>query len=65
MDELKNNYSVKNSEIIYVNKEDLAFDNIKNYNDLYELVKDYKYIFIDEIQDIESWEKAIRSLQSV
>gem|GEM_PF-4121488 len=47
-----------------MNKEDIRWDTIKDYNDLYNAVKDYRYIFIDEIQDIVSWEKAIRSLQS-
>jgi len=55
---------INKNEIIYINKEDLKWDDIKNYKDLYKLVKDYKYIFIDEIQDIENWEKAIRSLQA-
>lgn len=64
IDEIKNNFWAKNEEIIYINKEDIKWDNVRNYNDLYLAVKDFKYIFIDEIQDIESWEKAIRSLQS-
>lgn len=55
---------IKKSEIIYLNKEDIKWDKIQDYNDLYNAVKDFKYIFIDEIQDINSWEKAIRSLQS-
>ena len=63
IDYLENNW-VKKEEIIYINKENLKWDYIKNYNDLYEKVKDFNYIFIDEIQDIELWEKAIRSLQS-
>lgn len=64
MDELINNLWVIEKEIIYINKEDIKWDNVKDYSDLYNAVKDYKYIFIDEIQDIVSWEKAIRSLQS-
>jgi len=55
---------INKSEIIYLNKEDIKWDKIRNYNDLFETVKNFKYIFIDEIQDIEFWEKAIRSLQS-
>lgn len=64
IDEIKNNFWAKNEEIIYINKEDIKWDNVRDYNDLYNIVKDFKYIFIDEIQDIESWEKTIRSLQS-
>ena len=54
--------------ILYINKEDLAFSFIKNANDLHDYVlknkaKDVKtYVFIDEIQDIENFEDALRSL---
>lgn len=56
------------SNIIYINKEDLEFDTIKGAADLneYILSKSRKetpnYIFIDEIQDIDEFEKALRSL---
>ncbi len=56
--------NIWDNEIIYINKEELQWDHIKNYTDLYNTVKSYKYIFIDEIWDIENWERAIRSLQS-
>jgi len=58
----------KDANLIYINKEDLAFDFIKNAQDLNNyvlslLVSTQKnYIFIDEIQDIEEFEKALRSL---
>lgn len=58
-----------NANIIYINKEDLKFDDIKNYKDLIEYINNHKiadeknYIFIDEIQEIEAFEKALRSLQ--
>lgn len=54
--------------IIYINKEDLQFDFIKNANDLNEYIlsqrkpDQHNYIFIDEIQDITDFEKALRSL---
>jgi len=57
-----------NANIIYINKEDIEFDDIVNYKELYEyiskrLVDDRKnYIFIDEIQDITDFRIAIRSL---
>lgn len=54
--------------IIYINKEDLAFSAIKNAEDLNAYVlkrkaeKEKTYVFIDEIQDIENFEIALRSL---
>lgn len=59
-----------NSTIIFINKEKYEFDNIKNYKDLIEYVESKKesdrfnYLFIDEIQDIEEFEKALRHFQS-
>jgi len=56
------------ANILYINKEDLQFDKIKTANDLYEYVLEntnYKvknYVFIDEIQEIKEFEKALRSL---
>lgn len=63
--------NVPESNILYINKESLEFDNMKNYMDLYNFIKNYfkdlkgqKYIFIDEIQEIDEWEKAVASLMS-
>lgn len=62
---------VQNSQICFINKESLDFDHIKNYQDLNSYVVDYfnkqkpsakKYLFVDEVQDIEEWEKALRSI---
>lgn len=58
----------KKANIIYINKEDLEFEFIRDYRSLYDyvnerLVKDrWNYIFVDEIQDIENFHLAIRSL---
>lgn len=58
----------KNANIIYIDKEDYTFDDIKTYHDLINHVdsltkKSQKtYLFIDEVQEIEGFEKAIRSL---
>ncbi len=54
------------ANIIYINKEDLAFDHIKTYQQLYQYVKsqsnsDANYVFVDEVQDIDQFEKALRS----
>jgi len=62
----------KNAEapIIYINMELMEFDHIKNYKDLSEYLKsqitteEKHYIFIDEIQDVEEFEKILRSLQA-
>ena len=54
--------------IIYINKEDLAFSFIKTAEDLSNYVLKHKsksgktYVFIDEIQDIENFGTALRSL---
>lgn len=57
-----------NPNIIYINKEDLDFEFILNYRDLYDYIKEHlveerkNYIFVDEIQEIENFHLAIRSL---
>lgn len=57
-----------NANIIYINREDMAFDFIVSAKELYTYIvgkclKDrMNYIFIDEIQDINEFEKALRSL---
>ncbi len=56
------------ASIIYINKEDLAFSEIRTAADLHEYVtlnrgNHHKtYVFIDEIQEIDSFEDALRSL---
>lgn len=55
------------ANIIFINKEEFEFDNIRNYQDLYTYVeskskKNQNYIFIDEIQEIKEFQKAVRSL---
>ena len=62
------NSEESNANIIYINKEDLDFDFIRTCRDLYSYIKDRlleerrNYIFIDEIQEIEDFHLAIRSL---
>lgn len=66
MDIIKN--EEQNANIIYINKEDIDFDDITNYRELYAyikerlVVKQMNYIFIDEIQGITDFHRAIRSL---
>jgi len=56
-----------NSQVIYIDKENRDFDWIKTYQDLNSYITQksisgkHKYILIDEIQDIEEFERAIRS----
>ncbi len=56
------------ANIIYINKEDLAFSHIKNETDLHNYVLENKllnqinYVLIDEIQDIIDFQTALRSL---
>ncbi len=56
------------AHIIYINKEDIAFENIKNAAELNAFVsanssaQKKNFIFIDEIQEIGQFEKAVRSL---
>jgi uncharacterized protein len=54
--------------ILYINKEDLTFDGIKTALDLNNYVLQNtregvrNYVFVDEIQEIDQFEKALRSL---
>lgn len=56
------------ARIIYINKEDVRFDFIRSYSDLAGYINSEteknnpNYIFIDEVQEIADFEKAIRSL---
>lgn len=67
MDLIKNAH--KNANIIYINKELDEFSGIRSYRDLLNFVKKRaqsgkNYVFIDEIQDIEKFEKGLRSLKA-
>ena len=61
---------VKPENTLFINKEFANLDFLKTYTDLNELIKAYKqvlkpsgkvYIFIDEVQLIEGWEKVVNS----
>lgn len=60
----------KNANIIYINKELYEFENVKNEKDLLDFVlkkkkkQEKNYVFIDEVQDIKNFEKALRSLNA-
>lgn len=59
-----------NNNIIYIDKEKAEFDFIKTYQDLNEYIKSkyvkgkMNYILVDEIQDIEQFERTVRSYYS-
>lgn len=71
IDSLKEKKTINSDQILYINKESLEYDFIKDYNDLNNYVKTsfkqthkLKYLFVDEIQEIYNWEKAISSFFS-
>ncbi len=55
-------------QIIAVNLEDLEFENLKNYRELYSYISTrmlpnkMNYVFLDEIQSVDMFQKAIDSL---
>ena len=62
---LKNNINEKN--IIHINFESAIYDDIKDYKDLYKYIKKElnagkTYILLDEVQNVDKWEKAINSI---
>lgn len=59
---------LKEEMFLLIDMEDIRHDAIKNYGDLVDYVDGYfegkvgrRVLFIDEIQEIEGWEKAVRS----
>ena len=67
-----NSYNIDLDNVFYINKELDLFDNIKDATDLEKMFQEFKkkhkepeYIIIDEIQDINNWEKFIRKYQSL
>ena len=59
-----------NSNVIYVDKEKKAFDHIKTYQDLNAYIDAHyqagkmNYILIDEVQEIEEFERTVRSYRT-
>ena len=65
------NEKIPETDIIYMNFESAEWYDIKDYKDLYNYVKGEanksssggkKYILLDEVQNVEMWEKAVNSL---
>lgn len=63
------NQGIKEDNIIYINFESLKYDFIKNAKDLFNYIESLKlnnnkyYVFLDEIQKVEEFEKGINSLR--
>ena len=61
--------SIKADQILYINFESFYFSNIQKSEQLYKYVRDNiikgkrTYLLLDEIQNIEQWEKAINSFK--
>lgn len=58
---------IQEKNIIYMNFESADWYQIKNYEDLYNYIKNNiseskNYILLDEVQNVEKWEKAVNSL---
>lgn len=55
-------------QIQYINFELMKYDNVRSYKQLYDLITEKilpnkrNYLFFDEIQQVNGWEKAINSL---
>jgi len=69
MEELKNR-GINENQFIYINFENLKYRKLKNYERLYDFILNkvddkYKsyYIFLDEIQEVEEWERCVNSLR--
>jgi len=58
------------NNVIYIDKEKWQYDTIQTYKDLNEYIERYwvndkhNYIFIDEVQDIEEFERSVRSFRT-
>ena len=67
IDYLKNN-GVSDNHIIFINFEDLKYEELNNYKALYNYIaakimdNNTYYILLDEIQNVENYEKAVDSL---
>lgn len=66
-DFLERHKSDPHANFIYINKERKKFDTIKNHEHLNVYIDEHwvegmhNYILIDEVQEIEAWEKSVRS----
>ena len=60
---------VPESRTVMLKMESVEFDDLPDYRALYKLIREkvdgveHPYIFLDELQDIDGWEKAVNSLR--
>lgn len=60
---------VHRGRILFFRMESMEFDDIRTYRQLYDLVRrrvdglEHPYLFFDELQEVEGWERAINSLR--
>jgi predicted AAA+ superfamily ATPase len=61
---------VPRENIIHINFEFMEYDSVRDYRGLYGIIKEKMpkkrekyYIFLDELQQVENWEKAVNSLR--
>ena len=70
MDELKTTKKVKEDHIIFINFEFIEFEDLLDYKKLNSYIKDkikdekMYYVFLDEIQFVEGFERVINSLRA-
>ena len=70
IDELKEENNIDNEHIIFINFEFIEFEDLLNYKELNKYVKskikDNKmyYLFLDEVQNVEDFEKVVNSLRA-
>lgn len=63
------NTGVRDDQILEINLEDLRFEELKDYRKLYGYINEHlnisekAYLFLDEIQEVENFEKVLSSLQ--
>lgn len=61
---------VSKDNIIHINFEYMQYDSVRDYRELYKIIKDKMikkeqyYIFLDELQQVENWEKAVNSIRT-
>jgi predicted AAA+ superfamily ATPase len=61
-------HGVKEEQIIHINFEDMAFENLLDYREMYKYVTErlygggYTYVLLDEVQKVENFQKAVDSL---
>ena len=70
IDELKNNRKINEDHIIFINFEFIEFEELLDYKKLNNYIKDrindnkMYYLFLDEVQNVDNFEKVVNSLRA-